>query len=136
MENKSFEGMIVKSTGGLYTVETSDGNVCDCRAKGAFRHSKITPLAGDVVLFENNLSPAGIRDLADTLAGVCNGLAAVFSGCDEEGYNVCLCSRSDDLRQLGKDLNTTLQGRGGGKPGFFQGSVKATKAQIEAFFKK
>ena len=92
--------------------------------------------AGDVVLFENDLSPAGIRDLADTLAGVCNGLAAVFSGCDEEGYNVCLCSRSDDLRQLGKDLNTTLQGRGGGKPGFFQGSVKATKAQIEAFFKK
>jgi len=47
---------------------------------------------------------------------------------------VCLCSRSDDLRLLGKALNQALQGRGGGKPGFFQGSVNATRQQIEAFW--
>ena len=89
---------------------------------------------GDVVLFENELSPAGIRDLADTVAGVCGGIAGVFAGCDAEGYNVCLCSRTDDLKQLGKALNQALLGRGGGKPGFFQGSVKATRQEIEAFF--
>ena len=89
---------------------------------------------GNVVRFENDLTPAAIRDLADAVAGVCGGLAAIFSGNDTEGYNVCLCSRTDDLRQLGKDLNQALQGRGGGKPGFFQGSVKATRSQIEAFF--
>lgn len=92
--------------------------------------------AGDVVLFENELSPAAIRELADAIATVCGGLAAVFAGGDETGYNVCLCSKADDLKQLGKDLSTALQGRGGGKSGFFQGSVKATKAQIEAFFRK
>ena len=90
--------------------------------------------AGDTVVFAQDLSPAAIRELADAIAQVCGGTAAVFSGCDENGYNVCLCSRTDDLRQLGKDMNTALQGRGGGKPGFFQGSVKASKTQIQAFF--
>jgi len=45
-------GIIVKSTGGLYTVEKEDGINEECRAKGAFRHSRITPLAGDRVVFE------------------------------------------------------------------------------------
>ena len=92
--------------------------------------------AGNTLVFDPDLSPAAIRDLADAIAQVCGGTAGVFSGCDENGYNVCLCSKSDDLRQLGKDMNAALQGRGGGKPGFFQGSVKATKAQIQAFFDK
>ena len=91
--------------------------------------------AGNVLLFESDLSGGGIRDLADAIATVCGGTAAVFAGRDEEGYNVCLCSRQDDLKQLGKDMGAALQGRGGGKPGFFQGSVKATKAQIESFFR-
>ena len=91
--------------------------------------------AGDALVFEKDLSSAAIRELADATAQVCGGTAAVFSGDDENGYNVCLCSKHDDLRQLGKDINTALQGRGGGKPGFFQGSVKATRKEIEAFFK-
>ena len=68
MENISFEGIITKSTGGLYTVEKKDGTYEDCRAKGAFRHSKITPLAGDRVSFEkgefvdlNQISPIYLR---------------------------------------------------------------------------
>jgi len=51
--NSISEGIIVKSTGGLYTVEKSDGTHEECRAKGAFRHSGITPLAGDKVTFEH-----------------------------------------------------------------------------------
>ncbi len=54
MEKISYKGIIVKSTGGLYTVEKEDGTREDCRAKGAFRHSKITPLAGDRVTFEHS----------------------------------------------------------------------------------
>lgn len=52
IEQKTFEGLVVKSTGGLYTVETSDGNFVECRAKGSFRHEKITPLCADRVVFE------------------------------------------------------------------------------------
>lgn len=45
-------GLIVKSTGGLYFVEETDGSITKCRAKGSFRHDKVLPLAGDVVEFE------------------------------------------------------------------------------------
>ena len=53
MENISYDGIIVKSTGGLFTVEKEDGTFEECRAKGSFRHSGITPLAGDRVVFEH-----------------------------------------------------------------------------------
>ena len=36
--------------------------------------------------------------------------------------------------QLVRELNTALQGRGGGKPGFVQGSLAASRTDIEAFF--
>ncbi len=42
------QGRIIKSVGGLYTVKTDSGEV-QCRARGAFRHSNISPLVGDIV---------------------------------------------------------------------------------------
>ena len=91
---------------------------------------------GDILHFEEGLSSAAVRDLADMIADTCSGTAAVFSGSEEAGYSFCLVARNGDLRQLGKDLTKTLNGRGGGKPGFQQGSVKASKAEIEAFFSR
>ena len=61
-------------------------------------------------------------------------MAIVYSGADDAGYSICIISKSVDTRELGKAVNQTLNGRGGGKPGAFQGSVKATRVQIEAFF--
>ena len=89
---------------------------------------------GDVVHFEENLDNTAVRDLADTIAAVSGGTAAVFSGSDETGYAFCLVTRSGDLRQLGKDMTKALNGRGGGKPNFQQGRVQAAKTEIEAFF--
>ena len=88
---------------------------------------------GEVLLFYSDLAPAGVRDLAEAIAQVCGGTAAVFSGVDGN-YNVCLAHRGGDVRELGTAMNKALNGRGGGKPGFFQGSVRATRAEIEAFF--
>ena len=59
MEN-TVKGKIIKGVGGLYTVRVLDEahelcrSTVQCRAKGAFRHSGMTPLAGDDValLFE------------------------------------------------------------------------------------
>ena len=89
---------------------------------------------GNVLRFEADLAPVQVRELCDAIADSCGGTAAVFSGTDDAGYSFCLVSRSDDLRQLGRAMTTALNGRGGGKPNFQQGSVKAAKAQIEAFF--
>ena len=90
----------------------------------------------DVLHIEESLEPALVRELADGIAGVCGGRAAVFSGTDEAGYSYCLGAREGDLRPFGKEMNAALNGRGGGKPNFLQGSVKATKEEIESFFKK
>ena len=89
---------------------------------------------GDVLHFEDGLESALVRELADGIAEVCGGRAAVFSGSDESGYSYCLATREGDLRAFGKEMNTALNGRGGGKPNFLQGSVKAAKAEIEKFF--
>lgn len=88
---------------------------------------------GNVLVFHAGLTPTGVRDLAEAIANVCGGTAAVFSGVDGN-YNVCLAHKDGNVRELGAALNKALCGRGGGKPEFFQGSVKATQAEIEAFF--
>ena len=74
-----------------------------------------------------------VRELADAIADECSGMAAVFSGSDEAGYSYCLMERGGDLRQLNKAMTAALNGRGGGKPNFAQGSVAANEAQIRAF---
>lgn len=42
------KGRIIKGVGGLYTVRMPDGDI-QCRARGSFRHSGVTPLVGDCV---------------------------------------------------------------------------------------
>ena len=90
---------------------------------------------GDVLLFEPGLAPDGIRRFAVAAADASHGRAAVFSGSDEQGYKYALCWPDGDLRQLCRDLNASLNGRGGGKAGFMQGSVQATRDEIQKFFK-
>ncbi|WIV10807.1 ribosome small subunit-dependent GTPase A [Proteiniborus sp. MB09-C3] len=47
------EGTIIKGIGGFYYVKVDD-TVYECRARGLFRKSKITPLIGDRVLIKIN----------------------------------------------------------------------------------
>ena len=90
---------------------------------------------GDTVLFQSAMKSDSVRKLADAVAHRCGGLAAVFAGADGDKYNYALV-RTDggDIAPLVKDLNRALNGRGGGRGGFAQGSVQANKAEIEAFF--
>ena len=83
--------------------------------------------------FEEDLQPGQVRELADAVSDRAT-TAIVLSGSDEAGYAICIISKSADTRELGKAVNAALNGRGGGKPGAFQGSIKATREQIAAFF--
>ena len=87
----------------------------------------------NVCHFQPELTPAAVRELAERISSCCTGFAAVFSG-EDGAYSYCLAFPGGDLRQLGKELTAQLNGRGGGKPEFQQGSLKATRAQIEEFF--
>lgn len=55
--------------------------------------------------------------------------AAVCSKTDN-GYAYVIISHSVDLRSLAKDLNTALNGRGGGKPDVIQGSFQTDEETI------
>lgn len=89
---------------------------------------------GNVLLFEPAMSPDSLRRLTDLVMSACGGRAAIFAGSDAEGYKYAVGEQNGDLRQLVKDLNAQLHGRGGGKPFFVQGSVQTGRAEIEAFF--
>ncbi len=89
--------------------------------------------AGDVLLFESAMSPDALRRLTDAVMQTCGGRCAVFSGADGN-YKYAVGQKNGDLRELVKSLNAALTGRGGGKPFFAQGSVAASKEEIEAFF--
>ena len=92
--------------------------------------------AGDVVLFEDGLSPDGLRRLCDAVLHTCGGRCACFSGEDVSGYKYAIGWSGGDLRAFVKELNQALNGRGGGKPDFVQGSVQGSRAEIEAFFRE
>ena len=92
--------------------------------------------ASRVLHFEPGLSADSIRRLAVAIMDCSPGLVAVCSGADGEGYKYCLGQVDGDLRALTKDWNQSLNGRGGGKAFFSQGSVNASRSQIEAFWNK
>ena len=88
---------------------------------------------GDVLLFEEDMAPDSVRKLCDAVMNTCGGRCAVFAG-TEGAWKYAVGQVDGDLRDLVKQLNAALSGRGGGKPFFAQGSAQATRAQIEAFF--
>ena len=85
------------------------------------------------VHFEEGLTPAANRELCDAMAEYC-AVAVTLSGTDETGYSICMISRSRDVKAMGADVFKALGGRGGGKPNGVQGSVTATRQEIEACF--
>ena len=89
---------------------------------------------GDQLLFEEDMSPDSVRKLASDVMESCGGRCAVFNGNDENGYRYIIGEKDGDLREFVKEMNQKLQGRGGGKPFFVQGSVQASRKEIETFF--
>ena len=91
--------------------------------------------SGSVLLFEDGLAADSVRKLTAEIMETCEGRCIVCSGDDENGYKYAMGEKDGDLRTLVKEFNSTLNGRGGGKPFFVQGSVAATRKEIEEFFK-
>ena len=83
--------------------------------------------------FDDSGSADDARIFCDMLAEKV-GIAAVFSGNDENGFKYAVASRTADVRPIGKELNAVCSGRGGGKPDMVQGSVSAKRSEIEKFW--
>lgn len=59
------KGIIIKGLGGLYNIKLSDGSIVSCKAKGAFRHERITPYAGDNVILKMDDKGVVIEEITD-----------------------------------------------------------------------
>lgn len=87
-----------------------------------------------VLINKGGLTPERVRKLTAQLIEQNPGICAVFSGDDENGYKYAVGQKGGDLKELVKNMNTALNGRGGGKPFFAQGSVACAYAEVEKFF--
>ena len=97
----------------------------------AFRAASLPGAEGNLACFEDpSLSAAALRDLAEALKEKCSGVAGVFAGQGTE-WRCVLASKGTDLRAYGKTFFAALGGRGGGSPAMVQGSVNASREEIE-----
>ena len=91
---------------------------------------------GSVLLFKEGLEADSVRKLTDAVMQTCEGCCAVFSKNPDGSYKYAMGEINGDLRQFTKEMNAALNGRGGGKPFFVQGSVQADEEAIRKFFER
>ena len=60
-------------------------------------------------------------------------LCLIFSGDDVNGYSYIAGSTSLDMKEVAKNINTSLQGRGGGRDTMVQGKISAKEEDILNF---
>ncbi len=89
----------------------------------------------NIFLFEEELDPGARRDFVNKGMEMTQGLAGVFVGADDSGYQYVLGSRRPDIQETGKKLNARFQGKGGGRPPMIQGSLKGKEQEIREFLK-
>ena len=85
----------------------------------------------DVTIFTEDLDAKTMRDGVNALVERHEGLCAIFSGNDEEGYNFVIGSRSRDCGAIAAGLRELLGAKGGGSKQMAQGSIQATRSAIE-----
>jgi len=85
----------------------------------------------DALLFVPDLDPDGVRRLCTELMEVCPGVCAAFSQAEGKGFLYAIGRLAPERV---KAMNTALSGRGGGKPGFAQGSLQAQEEEIRGWF--
>ena len=79
----------------------------------------------DVILFEQDLEAADMRNVVNKLMEVHEGVCGIFVGNDTDGYNFIIGSKNVNCCDVATKLRNELNARGGGKPQMIQGSVVA-----------
>ena len=82
-----------------------------------------------VLHFQDGFTPAGVRELADQIGKAAQTAVVCSMGADS--CSICIIGKN--AKELGTKMASALNGRGGGKPEAFQGSLKATREEITAF---
>jgi alanyl-tRNA synthetase len=89
---------------------------------------------GNLCIFDEDGDMLYLRNLVNEAKKRCGGICACFCGNDSDGYKYIISSTSVDLRALSREINSAIDGRGGGSVEMIQGSCKATREKIEKYF--
>lgn len=88
-----------------------------------------------IIMFEDDGDMLALRNFVNFAVKKTEKLCAVFAGNDETGYKYIIASENIPLRTVSKEITHVLGGKGGGSDVMIQGSVTATRTEIEQFFK-
>ncbi len=90
----------------------------------------LSPTDGRLVVF---CPVFASKDVLNSALALSCKTVCVFSETDA-GYSYKIASKNEDVRELAKKLNSTFNGKGGGRADSVQGQLIANKIQIENFF--
>lgn len=90
---------------------------------------------GSFCVFTEGLNTASMRDIANEAVKLTDGAAGIFCQ-NENGWNYIIASDSLPLRSMSAQINSALNGKGGGSDKMLQGSCMAERTAIEDVIKK
>lgn len=87
----------------------------------------------DYIEFVDGLEGIVFREYANYVVEKIKGVAYLFRENEKSCYQYIIASNQVDVREIGKVLNTSLEGKGGGSNKMVQGTLKGTKQEILGF---
>ncbi len=94
---------------------------------------------GNLVVALENADSDTLMTLAKGGAASCSGMFVALSKTGEDTYRYIITTEAEsglNLSTLVKEINSALNGRGGGKPQLVQGSFQCPLLTIQAYFEK
>ncbi|ROR29269.1 alanyl-tRNA synthetase [Mobilisporobacter senegalensis] len=101
-----------------------------------YKAKEIPDSSKDICLFDNDIDSGNLRRYCNIIMERCSGIVIIFTGSDEAGYKYIIGSKTEDVRNIGKELNEAFGGRGGGSKDMVQGSVVGNQEDIKEFIMK
>ncbi len=89
---------------------------------------------GSLVLVTDGFDNEMMREAVNSVLEDNEKYVSVFSGDDKNGYSYVTANKTADMRSFAKEMNTALNGRGGGKDMMISGKALTTKEKIKNFF--
>lgn len=89
---------------------------------------------GNLTFFVEDADTDTLRALANGGKDKCSGMFVALTETAPNQYRYMITATNLPLRQMAKDINAALNGRGGGRDNMIQGSFSCSSADIEAYF--
>ncbi len=109
-------------------------NAALCKTLANIKADAIEFTDGNIVIKDNDLEFDYLRIIINSCKPKCN-IICIISGNDNDGYRYVIGSDKTPLREKAKDINSVLNGRGGGNDEMIRGTFDTTEEQIKEYFK-